>query len=626
MLAMQDAALGYADLGYAVFPCTSGLDPVPLTEHGYQDASTDLDQVAEWWHIWPTACIGVSAAGLLVVDIDHKDNPWLADQPERARQLAAAPTSVTPGGGRHHIFRRPPGKNWRCSAGELAKNVDIRTDGGLFIAPPSRRKDGDYAWIEGCELDCSPDKLPEPPTWLCDALDALEAPPAVAKGSLANEIPTGQRNTSLFRIAGSMRRFGLSQAEISAALGQVNADRCRPPLPRDEVERIAASVARYPPDAIATAMVEDHFSQLEIGQEEFEFEGLSAAELDAGNFELEYLIDGLLVKDQPGVIAGPKKSLKTNISLDLTLSLASGTPFLGRFPVARPVRAGLMSAESGKATLQETARRIALTKGLRLPDVLGSEFCFQVPTLKNFMHMKALRRFIQKHSLEVLILDPTYQMLAGVSDEASNMFVMGPLLKTLGDILGECNCTPILCHHFKKLTLDQYEPAELEHIAWAGFQEYVRQWLLINRRVKYNPDQGGHHELWFQVGGSAGHSGLWGLNIDEGTRQTPGGRYWELELMSANEAFDVRHQAVEQKSEARKQRAQERRVDKHRQAVIRVLEKCPAGETTRGIRDTSGIADKAIQKALNDLVAEGLVVSCMITKNKRDEPAFRLAK
>lgn len=626
MSSMQDAALGYADLGYAVFPCSSGSSHEPLTEHGFKDASTDLDQVAEWWHIWPTACIGVSAEGLLVVDIDHKDNPWLADQPERARQLAATPTSVTPGGGRHHIFRRPPGKNWRCSAGELAKNVDIRTDGGLFIAPPSQREDRSYAWVDGCELDISPDKLPLPPAWLCAALDALYAPSAVVKGPITNEIPTGQRNTALFRLGGTMRRVGMSQTEIRVALDQVNVDRCRPPLHRDEVERIAASVARYPPDEVATAMAEDHFGQLVIGQEEFEFEGLSAAELDAGNFELEYLIDGLLVKDQPGVIAGPKKSLKTNISLDLTLSLASGTPFLGRFPVARPVRAGLMSAESGKATLQETARRIALTKGLRLPDILGSEFCFNVPTLKNFMHMKALRRFIQKHALEVLILDPTYQMLAGVSDEASNMFVMGPLLKTLGDILGECNCTPILCHHFKKLTLDQYEPAELEHIAWAGFQEYVRQWMLINRRVKYNPDQGGHHELWFQVGGSAGHSGLWGLNIDEGTRQTPGGRYWELELMTANEAFDLRHQAVEQKSESRRQRAQERRIDKNRQSVLQALEKCPAGDTTRVIRKLAGIGSDTIQTVLDDLVAEGLVVSCRVSKNKREEPAYKLAK
>src|SRR5688500_10121357 len=172
MRTLQDAALHYADLGYPVFPCTWGYDPAPLTEHGFKDASRDLDQIQKWWNFTPVACIAVSAEGLLIVDIDGKDNPWLADHADRARSLVAAPTSVSPGGGRHHYFRRPPGKSWRCSASEIAPRVDIRTDGGYAILPPSVRADGAYRWIEGCELEVSPDKLPLPPKWLCDLLDS----------------------------------------------------------------------------------------------------------------------------------------------------------------------------------------------------------------------------------------------------------------------------------------------------------------------------------------------------------------------------------------------------------------------------------------------------------------------
>src|SRR5262245_12242528 len=110
-----EAALRYADLGYPVFPCANAENPAPLTQHGFHDAGTDLDQIAAWWTRWPDACIGIPTTGLLVVDVDKPDNPWLADDPDRAHSLAAAPTSKTPGGGRHHVFRRPAGKDWKCS-------------------------------------------------------------------------------------------------------------------------------------------------------------------------------------------------------------------------------------------------------------------------------------------------------------------------------------------------------------------------------------------------------------------------------------------------------------------------------------------------------------------------------
>ena len=53
----------------------------------------------------------------------------------------------------------------------------------------------------------------------------------------------------------------MSREEILAALERVNAGRCRPPLPDREVERIAASIARYEPDQVAVAVVENHWAQ-----------------------------------------------------------------------------------------------------------------------------------------------------------------------------------------------------------------------------------------------------------------------------------------------------------------------------------------------------------------------------
>lgn len=57
----------------------------------------------------------------------------------------------------------------------------------------------------------------------------------------------GQRNSTLASLAGTMRRRGMTKAEILAALLAANRGRCRPPLEESEVRRIAASIARYPP-------------------------------------------------------------------------------------------------------------------------------------------------------------------------------------------------------------------------------------------------------------------------------------------------------------------------------------------------------------------------------------------
>lgn len=63
----------------------------------------------------------------------------------------------------------------------------------------------------------------------------------------ARPIAEGSRNTTLTSIAGSMRRRGLSEDAMSAALAAENAARCVPPLTDTEVAGIARSVGRYRP-------------------------------------------------------------------------------------------------------------------------------------------------------------------------------------------------------------------------------------------------------------------------------------------------------------------------------------------------------------------------------------------
>ncbi|HUT11776.1 MAG TPA: AAA family ATPase [Thermoguttaceae bacterium] len=160
------------------------------------------------------------------------------------------------------------------------------------------------------------------------------------------------------------------------------------------------------------------------------FTGITSKELAENKYELSYLVDGRLVRSQPGMIAGPKKTLKTNTSIDLALAMSQAGLFLGRFNVPEAVRVGIMSGESGAATIQETARRIARAKYTDLARFNNVIWSFDIPQLGQADHTEALRQFILDHELEVLILDPTYLMMMGVGNDAGNMFVVGGLLKS----------------------------------------------------------------------------------------------------------------------------------------------------------------------------------------------------
>ena len=57
MTPMQEAQRLAEEQNIPVFPCRA--DKKPYTEHGFKDASKNLEQIAEWWTKWPDALIGV---------------------------------------------------------------------------------------------------------------------------------------------------------------------------------------------------------------------------------------------------------------------------------------------------------------------------------------------------------------------------------------------------------------------------------------------------------------------------------------------------------------------------------------------------------------------------------------
>jgi hypothetical protein len=92
--------------------------------------------------------------------------------------------------------------------------------------------------------------------------------------------------------------------------------------------------------------------QAQEGDKGFQANFLTSADLEKLDVRHRWLIKNVLVRDQPALLGGPKKSLKTSIMLDAAISLGTGKPFLGKFEIPERVRVAVLSGESGQSTIR----------------------------------------------------------------------------------------------------------------------------------------------------------------------------------------------------------------------------------------------------------------------------------
>ncbi len=347
---------------------------------------------------------------------------------------------------------------------------------------------------------------------------------------------------------------------------------------------------------------------------------------DAYDLDLrpEFLVKGILVKGAPCIVGGRSKTLKTTVAVDLAISLGSGTKFLGRYEVPRAVKVAFWTGESGQPTIRETALRIAKSKGLDLGGV-AVDWSFDLPKLCREDHITALKQVILERHLEVIIIDPLYLSLlsAETAGQASNLFAMGAALEPLSRLAQETGVTIILLHHFRKsATHDPTNPCELEDLSQSGGAEWARQWLLLQRKGNYQPD--GTHDLWLRAGGSAGHSTLVALAIDEGLidPETGGGRHWKVVVSNQAEAIaDDRAKKVAERLE--KQDAKEvERIAK----VVEALKRNPKGKSVRGLRTETGLDTPTLNRILDRLTQDGTAVGCEVVWATGRGDGYTLAK
>ncbi len=343
----------------------------------------------------------------------------------------------------------------------------------------------------------------------------------------------------------------------------------------------------------------------------FRWEAIDSPTFFAADYRPKWLVKRAVVEGQPLVIGAPQKTLKTSLAVDMAISLATATPWLGEFACPARRRVAVLSGESGPFTLQETALRICRAKAVE-PAGLGDflHWQFRLPQLAVLEQLDAMRAGLEKDRIEVVIVDPLYLSLLAGSEgiKAENLFDTGPLLLRVAQVCQSVGATPILLHHTTKPAARKLEPLELTDLAFSGIAEFSRQWILLSRREAYEPGSG-RHNLWMVVGGSMGHGGLYAVDVVEGELSEDfGGRKWEVAVKPGHEArADDKENKQDAKAEAARRQA---KADDG--ALLAALDKLAPGGEAVGYkivqaRTDPPLSDKRMSLAFERLIADRIV-------------------
>lgn len=355
----------------------------------------------------------------------------------------------------------------------------------------------------------------------------------------------GQGGSKVFFAAAcEVLRHGITGRAAEALLRTVPAD---PPFPDWQIRRTLECAYNHTVAAgeFNTAGIDNEFADLsatEAPKDEYEIFGFRRWPVDVlegMDLKLEWLIEDSFVGEGALFIGGREKTFKTGIAADLLVSLATGTPFLGQFPVAERRTSVLFTAEIGLARAKYLIQSIRIAKGIPAGAVRGIDIVDTVPSFqltKTGVPMRpreilGLKRYFKTYRPQVAVFDPLYFAMGGAS--VGDMYEIGTVLRHITEICKSEGVWPIFCHHARKDSNKEFEPMDLSDFYGSGVSAFARQWMLLSHS---EPFRDGKANLTANVGGSSqGSRGIWQIVIDEGQPDDIMDRRWDVTVKTGDD-------------------------------------------------------------------------------------------
>lgn len=251
-------------MGWHIFPMsTRGVRKVPLITKWPTRASNKERAILAWAKKFPGCSWGVACGKSKICCIDSDEQEGRANLTGLELDYELLPDTIvqeTPRGGQHHIMADPLGLV-PTRTHTLAKKIDTRGPGGLFVLAGSRRVGTDKTY-RLTHVPAGP--LPIVPRWILDIAGENSKRPGAPQEPLveldqehhielairylrnAEAAVEGDGGDGLtLRVAARLKDLAISEpTAVELMLAYYN-DRCSPPWGVEELERKTANAYRY---------------------------------------------------------------------------------------------------------------------------------------------------------------------------------------------------------------------------------------------------------------------------------------------------------------------------------------------------------------------------------------------
>jgi len=408
--------------GFSVIPCRKDKTPLISSVIPFRTIPADENQITKWWTDWPEACIGIITgriSGITVIDVDTY-KPGAVDPGVFPETF----TVRTGQGGLQLYYQYQEGFTISANKYEEYPHMDMRSDGGYVIAPPSvtdfikdgKKAGGAYSVVKN---------IPFAPFPL-----GMFSKKKARKLMSQIGVPDGARNDSIASFIGRVLRTAKEnewETDVWPAV-QIANRTYMPPLDDVKLRSTFESISRKEKES-REGVTETYLPAITFGE-------LIKTEFPP----IRYTIEPFFEQGTVNMVSAPQSTWKSWLLFLFSYHIVTGTSFLDKFKTNKE-KVMIVNEEDSLRLIQDRFNTLKITD----PDLPIFFRVAQGAKLNNKFVEKLLAES-KTNEITVIMFDSMRAMHNANENDSQEMQVIMDLFKKLA----REGITVILNHHHRK--------------------------------------------------------------------------------------------------------------------------------------------------------------------------------